>query len=217
MPWDRFVESLYGYRYIEKTTTGPAWGFPNTTDWGLNASGSLGDGDLVTYAASVVNGAGYKNPTRTKDVDFEGPYRREARGLADAGVRASYSGHPRSNQTPATRTFPATTATRLDFVTGREITAGFRVGAEYFDAKNYKTVKDAASAAFGNLGDRHGLGRPCQSATRRERVFSGWASYAFDAQWSVFGALRREAKLSKDVAPDLKDKYLNIGLALQAD
>src|SRR5258705_70281 len=42
--------------------------------------------------------------------------------------------------------------------------------------------------------------------------FSGWASYAFDAQWSVFGRYD-EAKLSKDVAPNLKDKYLNIGLA----
>ena len=42
--------------------------------------------------------------------------------------------------------------------------------------------------------------------------FSGWASYAFDAQWSVFGRYD-EAKLSKDVAPDLKDKFLNIGVA----
>src|SRR6202043_2134266 len=42
--------------------------------------------------------------------------------------------------------------------------------------------------------------------------FSGWASYPFfDAQWSVFGRYD-QAKLSKDVAPNLKDKYLNIGV-----
>ncbi len=42
--------------------------------------------------------------------------------------------------------------------------------------------------------------------------FSGWASYAFDAQWSVFGRYD-QTKLSKDVAPDLKDKYLDVGIA----
>src|SRR6266403_260289 len=206
MPWDRFVESLYGYRYIEKTTT-DRLGFSNTTDWGLNASGSLGDGDLVTYAASVVNGAGYKNPTRTKDVDFEGRIGVKPADWLTLGA-AFYSGHL-AQINASNENFPSNTATRLDFVAGVNY-AGFRVGAEYFGAKNYKTVKDAASAAFGTSAIVTASG--AVPVSDKADGFSGWASYAFDAQWSVFGRYD-EAKLSKDVAPDLKDKYLNIGLA----
>src|SRR5471032_2195214 len=69
-PWAPFVESLYGYRWVEKTAT-DRLGFANTADWGLNASGKIAD-NVVSYSASVLNGGGYKNPTRTKDVDFEG-------------------------------------------------------------------------------------------------------------------------------------------------
>src|SRR3984957_17270489 len=70
-PWIGYAQSLYGYRYIEKTTTNRL-GFANTADWGLNATGVAGDSGWFTYSASIVDGAGYKNPTRTKDVDFEG-------------------------------------------------------------------------------------------------------------------------------------------------
>jgi hypothetical protein len=206
MPWDRFVESLYGYRYIEKTAT-DRLGFSNTTDWGLNATGSLGDGDLVTYAASVVNGAGYKNPTRTKDVDFEGRIGVKPVDWLTLGA-GFYSGH--LAQINATNeNFPSNTATRFDFVAGVSW-AGLRVGAEYFDAKNYKTVKDAASAAFGTSAIVTASG--AVPVSDKADGFSGWASYAFDAQWSVFGRYD-EAKLSKDVAPNLKDKYLSIGVA----
>ena len=39
-----------------------------------------------------------------------------------------------------------------------------------------------------------------------------WASYAFTEQYSVF-ARADDFKLSKDIAPNLKDKYFNIGVA----
>jgi hypothetical protein len=206
MPWDRFVESLYGYRYIEKTTT-DRLGFSNTTDWGLNATGSLGDGDLVTYAASVVNGAGYKNPTRTKDVDFEGRIGVKPVDWLTLGA-GFYSGHL-AQINASNENFPSNTATRFDFVAGVNY-AGLRVGAEYFDAKNYKTVKDAASAAYGTSAIVTASG--AVPVGDKADGFSGWASYAFDAQWSLFGRYD-QAKLSKDVAPNLKDKYLNIGVA----
>ena len=70
MPWIPFVESLYGYRFIEKTML-DRLGLGNTADWGVNASGAFGDNNLVTYSASVINGGGFKNPTRSKYVDFE--------------------------------------------------------------------------------------------------------------------------------------------------
>ena len=40
---------------------------------------------------------------------------------------------------------------------------------------------------------------------------SAWASYAFNEKWSIFGRYD-QAKLSKDVAPDLKDSYFNVGV-----
>jgi hypothetical protein len=69
-PWAPFVESVYGYRFIDKTSL-DRLGLANTADWGINATGVFGQ-NLVTYSLSVVDGAGYKNPTRTKDVDVEG-------------------------------------------------------------------------------------------------------------------------------------------------
>src|SRR5882757_2567925 len=53
-PWAPFVESLYGYRYIEKTSL-DRLGFANTADWGLNATGTFGQ-NLVNYSISVVDG-----------------------------------------------------------------------------------------------------------------------------------------------------------------
>src|SRR3981081_3242633 len=57
-PWAPFVESLYGYRYIEKTTT-DRLGFAQTADWGLNATAKLGPNGMLGYSFSIVNGAGY--------------------------------------------------------------------------------------------------------------------------------------------------------------
>src|SRR5882762_9744005 len=76
MPWDRFVESLYGYRYIEKTTTdrlGPqrervAWG------WRPGHVRRLGSQRRRIQESDPHEGC-----------RLRGTHRREARGLADAG------------------------------------------------------------------------------------------------------------------------------------
>src|SRR4051794_14192412 len=70
MPWTALVEGAYGYRYIEKVAT-DRLGFANTADWGIHASGVYG-ANLVNYQLSVINGGGYKNPSRSKNVDVEG-------------------------------------------------------------------------------------------------------------------------------------------------
>ena len=48
MPWVPYVESLYGYRWVEKTAS-DRLGFATTADWGVNASGKFGD-NLATYS-----------------------------------------------------------------------------------------------------------------------------------------------------------------------
>ena len=206
-PWAPFVESLYGYRYVEKTTT-DRLGFANTADWGFNVGGTVGDHDLFTYSASAINGGGYKNPTRTKYVDFEGRIGLKPVEWLTAGV-GYYSGH--LGQVNATnQDFPTNTASRYDVVIG-VVFQGLRVGGEYFEAKNYKTVKDLATSAYGTSSIVTGSGKP--PVDDKADGFSAWASYAFaENQWSVF-ARYDEAKLSKDVAPDLKDKYFNVGIA----
>jgi hypothetical protein len=207
MPWDPFVESLYGYRYVEKLTT-DRLGFSNTTDWGANVGGAFGDHDLLSYSLSAVNGAGYKNPTRTKYVDFEGRVAVKPVPWLTAGI-GYYSGH--LGQVNATnQDFPTNKASRIDGVLA-VVFQGLRVGAEYFEAKNYKTVKDLATSAYGTSAIVTSSGKT--PVSDKADGFSGWASYAFAQNtWSVF-ARYDEAKLSKDVAPDLKDKYFNVGIA----
>jgi hypothetical protein len=206
-PWAPFVESLYGYRWVEKTAT-DRLGFANTADWGLNASGKLGD-NIATYSASVVNGAGYKNPTRTKDVDFEGRVGVSPISWLTLGA-GYYSGHL-GQITAANEDFDQNRATRYDLVAGVNV-AGLRVGGEYFNAKNYKT----ASEKSGMLGGPGGVVVAPDDATPvvsdKADGFSSWASYAFNDQYSVFGRYDR-AKLSKDVVSGLEDTYFNLGVA----
>src|SRR5882757_8397786 len=143
-PWTQFAESVYGYRYIDKTTT-DRLGFANTADWGINASGVYGE-NLVNYSFSVVNGGGYKNPTRTKDVDFEG--RVGVNPLSWLTVGAGfYSGHL-GQITATNENFPKNTATRADLLAGINI-IGIHFGGEWYQAKNFKTVNTAASSVYG--------------------------------------------------------------------
>jgi hypothetical protein len=211
-PWVPFVEDMYGYRFVEKTQL-DRLGFAQTSDWGLNASGVAGPNGLINYSASVVDGNGYKNPTRTKDVDFEariGVKPVEWLQLA-AGV---YTGHL-GQITEATSGFAKNTATRFDLAASVNA-AGFRVGGEYFNAKNYKT----ASTTTGVLSGPGGVvvatnvtpALPMGSVkSDKADGFSSWASYKFDDQWSVFGRYDR-AKLSKDFNAALKDTYFHVGV-----
>ncbi len=206
-PWDPFAESLYAYRYIEKTIT-DRLGFSQTTDWGVNVSGAGGGNGQFTYSAAVVNGGGYKNPTRTKDVDFEARVGVKPTDWLTIGA-GFFSGHL-GQITATNQDFPSNTATRFDAAFGVN-TAGLRVGAEYFNAKNFKTVNNLTASVFGTSS----VVNTATVAPISDKAdgFSSWVSYAFaNNQWSVF-ARYDNSKLSKDVASDLKDTYFNAGVA----
>src|SRR5438270_5854634 len=71
LAWAPFVEGLYGYRFVENTLIDRTR-FGTTTDWGVHIGGSLANG-VVSYAASAINGAGFKTLSRTSDtIDLEG-------------------------------------------------------------------------------------------------------------------------------------------------
>jgi len=206
-PWAPFVEGLYGYRYIEKTTL-DRLGFGNTADWGLNATGKFGPNGMLNYSFSIVNGAGYKNPTRTKSPDYEG--RISAVPVKWLTVGAGfYAGHL-GQVTATNQDFAKHTATRYNFVAAVNV-SGVRAGVEYFTAKNYKTVNSLAASVYGtsSVVAATPTGVPVSDKADGESAF---VSYAFDSQYSVF-ARYDHAKLSKDVAPNLKDEYFNIGAA----
>jgi hypothetical protein len=206
-PWVPWMENnLYGYRWVEKVTI-DRLGFGTSADWGANAFGSFGQNDMVGYSLSVLNGGGYKNPTRTKDVDFEGRVSVKPISWLTLGV-GFYSGHL-GQVTAANDSFPTNTANRFDGVIGVNV-SGFRAGVEYFSAKNYKTVNNLAASAFGTSSIVTASGAP--PVSDKGEGFSTWVSYAFTPDWSVF-ARYDDAKLSKDVAPNLKDQYANAGVA----
>ncbi len=185
LPWVPFVEGLYGYRYVENVLVDHLK-FGTSADWGVHAFGKAG---VVSYAASVVNGAGYKNPTRSKSMDVEGRVSVEpVKGLTIAA--GFYNGKLGQEKESVDAQH---TAERLDAVVAY-VNSKFRVGAEYFEAKNWKQVLAAT--------------------TDKADGYSVWGSVNFTDNLAVF-ARYDDADPSKDLAPDLNDTYFNVGLAFK--
>jgi hypothetical protein len=182
MPWIPFVEDWYGYRFVEPTLTDRNK-FGNSADWGVHL---LGDNGVFDYQASIVNGGGYKNPTRSNAVDFE----------ARAGFQPFKSmiiavGGYRGDLGKDTTTTPALhDAHRYDAMLAYNAN-GLRLGAEYFKATNWNNVAtplaDSANGA------------------------SVWGSYDFGPA-AVFARYDR-LKPSKSITPGVTDTYWNLGVA----
>jgi len=182
MAWIPFVEDWYGYRFVENTLVDRAK-FGSSADWGVHL---LGDNGLFNYQASIVNGGGYKNPTRSNSVDFEGRVGFQPIKSVMIGV-GGYSGDlgKDTHGTPALHD-----AHRYDAMAAYHA-GGFRLGGEYFRATNWNNV--------------------LTPATDSADGWSLWSSYDFGPA-SVFGRYDR-VKPSKDLDPSLKDTYYNLGVA----
>jgi type II secretory pathway pseudopilin PulG len=183
MPWIPYVENLYGYRYVEQTFVDKNK-FGNSADWGVNiAGGNLG---MFNYSASVVNGGGYKNPTRSDSADFEGRIGiTPIKGLdfALGGYSGDRGQDVHSNPTEHT-------ADRWDIL-GNYNAGNWRFGAEYFEAKNWNTVQGAA--------------------TDKSDGYSLWGNFGLSHDWNIF-ARYDHLKPKKDLDPSLKDEYWNTGV-----
>ncbi len=206
--WAPWVQDLYGYRFIEKTTT-DRLGFANTDDWGAFATGSFGEGDLLSYSVAGVDGGGYKNPTRTKFVDLDSRVALKPVSWLTLGV-GFYDGHL-GQITAANESYPNRTATRLDGVVAVNV-AAFRVGAEYYTARNFKTVNSVTAAVYGTSSIVTSSGAP--PVSDQAAGYSAWASYNFTPRWAVF-ARDDDSHLSEDVARPLTDTYYNFGVSYQ--
>ena len=187
LPWIPFAEANYGYRYIEAMLL-DRLKFGTTADWGVHAGGKFADG-MFGYAASTIEGNGYKNPTRSKTLDWEGRVSFvPVKGLT-AGL-GFYSGKL-GKDVEGTATPVLHTAQRFDALVAYA-TDQFRVGGEYFTADNWTAVTSVAKDSANG--------------------YSVWGSVNFTPKVAGF-ARYDSAKPNKDTAPDKKDQYFNAGVS----
>ncbi|KAF1016444.1 MAG: hypothetical protein GAK31_01942 [Stenotrophomonas maltophilia] len=184
MPWIPYVEKFYGMRYVENTVT-DRLKYGNSSDWGVHGFGNLGTD--FNYAVSVVTGAGYKNPTRSKGMDVEGRVAYTTNENFTVAV-GGYSGKlaKETDIVDAQNTY-----TRADAMAAYA-DSNFRLGGEYFQAKNLNNVLTVA--------------------TDKTSGWSVWGSVRVtEGGINVFGRYD-DTDVSKTLDPTLSDKYWNVGV-----
>jgi len=191
MPWIPFAESVEGYRFVEKTIA-DLQKIGNSADTGVNASGSLANG-LLGYSFSAVDGAGYKNPVRSKGMDYEGRVNLNWNGFV--GAIGGYSGQLSDNYQAVT-VLTQHTATREDALVAF-VNPQFRIGVEYYNETDYACVL-VTTCTTGAHSDK-GYG------------YSGFGSVNLTPQWSVFGRYDNSDP-SQTIHPTEKVNYFNLGV-----
>jgi hypothetical protein len=185
LPWVPFVEGIYGYRFVENELVDRTK-FGTSADWGVHVGGSFAGG-RVSYAASAINGAGYKTLSRSSNtIDLEG--RISANPIKNVTLAVGgYTGKLGKSSEVAGAQHRATRWNALAAYTDERI----RAGIEYFQAKNWNNVTTLASDSS-----------------------SGWSafgSFAFTPKLSAFGRYDW-VKPNEDTNPALKDHYFNVGV-----
>jgi hypothetical protein len=202
LPWVPFVESLYGYRYVENVLIDRTK-FGTSTDWGLHVLGSSTPlfsptGPVVSYQVSAIDGTGYKAPPgtgsapRTDTLDVEG--RLSVKWYDITAAIGGYDGKlgKDAGATYNAASTPVTyhTASRFDALLA--YTHGpIRAGFEYLKATNYTAVTTKA-------GDK-------------AEGYSFFGSYQFLPEWAVFGRYDH-VDPNQLTASTKKDDYFNLGL-----
>jgi hypothetical protein len=181
MPWIPFAEGVYGYRYVENTLIDRTK-YGTSADWGAYLQGDLA-GKLISYELAVVNGNGYKNPTRADGMDFEGRINLNYDGFVAAV--GGYDGQLGAAHGVTTHH----DATRFDAILAY-VGNGAHVGVEYFTANDWHSVTS--------------------TTTDKADGYSAFASYEFVPQWSLFG--RYDYVNPKSGGASVKDNYYNVGI-----
>jgi hypothetical protein len=206
MPWIPYVEGIYGYRFVENTLIdrseiGGVGSFGNSSDWGVNLSGSS---SVLNYSVALVNGGGYKQPIRSKTMDFEGrvafvPV--DGLNIAVGYYTGELAQDTEANEAAAAAAAPTVTkntATRTDVLAAWKAN-GLTAGLEYFTADDF-----GSKLIFNNTEDK-------------ADGYSVFASYDFPgSDWSVFGRMDN-VKPHKDTDNSLEDKYYNVGVAVKSN
>ncbi|MDE2235953.1 MAG: carbohydrate porin [Gammaproteobacteria bacterium] len=192
MPWIPFDEDVYGYRFVENTLIDRLH-LGNSADYGVHFLGKS-DGDVVNYNFAMVDGCGYKNPCRTKSMDYEGRVAfMPVSGLILAAD--AYTGYLGAN----TQSSPATnTATRQDALIAYK-TKQFTIAGEYFHANNFSPALVTGPQTDSASG------------------YSVYGDYVVADNGTAIFARYDNADPSKDLNPSEKDKYYNFGVSFPAN
>jgi len=185
LPWVPFAENYYGMRYIENTLT-DRLKYGTSADWGVHAGGKLAGG-AVEYAVAALNGNGYKNPSRSKGLDFEGRLSFAPTEQTVIGVGA-YSGTLGKEKQTVNALH---TANRVDFLAAY-MSGNTRLGVEYFQANNWNNVTSAASD--------------------KASGWSLWGSVGLNNKGVTLFGRYDNTDVSKTLDPSLQDRYYNIGV-----
>ncbi|HEV2333266.1 MAG TPA: carbohydrate porin [Gammaproteobacteria bacterium] len=194
MPWIPFAESVYGYRFVENTLidrTIAGGSFGNSADWGVNLSGKS---DMVNYSISVVNGGGYKNPSRSKSMDEEG---RVAFTPLDGSLIIALGAYTGKRGLDTEAKPAVNTVSRSDLLVAWK-NSGLTAGLEWFSADKWNDVQNTGT-------------------TTKSDGYSVFASYDFPGtDYSVFGRYD-DVKPTKDTDSSQEDKYYNAGFAWKSN
>ena len=187
LPWVPFAESVYGFRFVENVLIDRTK-YGTSADWGVHIGGSIADG-LISYAASAINGAGYKTLSRNSNtIDLEGRVSvQPAKWLVLAA--GGYTGK-RGKGSAAATPHRATRLNALAAYTGQYL----HLGLEYFRSANWNNVTTPA--------------------TDRTDGWSAFGSYALTRRLSVFGRYDRLNPDQRTNAP-LRERYFNVGANYQ--
>ena len=189
-PWLSLADDLYGYRYIDKTVTDQNK-LANSADWGVNVHGDIAGG-LFQYSVAAEDGQGYKNPDRSKTLDFEGRVNVNWNGFVAA--IGGYDGKLGADIQAVPSLPIVRTATREDALVGYS-NSRFRIGAEWFDAKNALTSGSLITGA-----------KPDE-----EQGYSVNGSFSLTPQWALF-ARYDGVDPSKHIDPAERYTYYNFGI-----
>jgi hypothetical protein len=179
-----FLEGIYGYRFIE-TMVVERIGFEASADWGAHILGAFGNGK-AHYAVSAINGNGYKNPSRSQGLDLD--TRIDFEPVNGLTLALFYRTGKRGLDKPSVTTFH--TADRTEILAAYA-KSKFRVGAEFFQADNWNQVLNPLA----DSSDGHSI----------------WGTFNVKKNVQLFARVD-SAKPSKDLAPNLENKYTNLGV-----
>lgn len=200
LPWVPFEEGLYGYRFVENVLIDRTK-FGTSTDWGVHVLGSFGPHNLVSYQVSAINGAGYKNLSRsTNTIDLEG--RVSVNPIKEITLAAGgYTGKLGKSNDTVNVNHRAERYNLLAAYTDKRI----RAGVEYFWAKNWNNITTSPN-----------LNTPAPNTPDdKSHGFSAFGSFAFTPKIAVFGRYDwlkpTEFRLNGTDGP-VKDQYFNVGV-----
>ncbi|WP_297832555.1 porin [Thermomonas sp.] len=185
LPWVPFAENWYGMRYVENTIA-DRLKFGTSADWGVHVGGKVANGSLE-YAVAALNGNGYKNPSRSHGLDFEGrlSYSPTSRTVLGVGLYSGTLGRDKQT-TPALHT-----ANRVDLMAAY-MNGNTRLGVEYFRANNWNNVATVASDSANG--------------------WSLWGSHGLNQAGVTLFARYDNSHTSRTLDPTLRDTYYNLGV-----